>query len=291
VTFTVTAGGGSVNCGAGNVAACAATTNGSGIATLTAWTVGTAAGTNNNTLSATRAGATGTSFTASATAGAVASVSLVAGNGQTANRGTAVATDPSVIARDQFANPVPNATVNFAVIAGTAGLSVVNCTGVGTTGNCNVTASAGGVATVISWTLGSIGTPSAGAPGNGVYTNTLRASSNGAIFDFSGSSVWSFSGDVQPIFTGRCTGCHFTGGQVPNLSAGFAYAAIRGVAGSCGTYVPIGFNTQGSSYLFNKISQAVPVCGFQMPDDGTAPMSATLINTIRDWINNNSPAN
>jgi adhesin/invasin len=291
VTFTVTAGAGSVNCGSGATSACAINSNASGIATLTSWTVGTAAGANNNTLGVTRAGATGTTFTATASPGAVASVNLVAGNGQTAVRGNAVATDPSVVVRDGFGNAVPGATVNFAVIVGTAGASTVNCTGIGTTGNCNITANASGVATVLAWSVGSIGTPSAGAPGSGVYTNTLRASSNGAIFDFSASSVWSFSGDVQPIFTASCTGCHFNGGTGPTLQSGSSYAAIRGVFSfSCGAYVPVGFNTAGSSFLFNKINSAAPCSGSQMPPGGPF-LGTTTQNIIRDWINNNSPNN
>lgn len=291
VTFTVAAntGVGTVNCGAGATASCAVNTNASGIATVTNWTLGTAAG--GNTLNATFPSATGTSFAATGTPGAVASVNLSAGNGQTAVRGTAVLTDPSVIVRDAFNNPVPGATVNFAVIAGTAGLSTVNCGAGGVTTSCNVTANGSGVATVLSWAVGSIGTPSAGAPGSGVYTNTLRASSNGAIFDFSGSSVWSFSSDVQAIFTASCIGCHFTGGTFPNLSAGNAYTAIRGVnVVGCGVLVPVGFNTAGSSYLFNKVNSATPVCGSQMPAGGPF-LSAAQQNVIRDWINNNSPNN
>ncbi|HWA58163.1 MAG TPA: hypothetical protein VG692_12960 [Gemmatimonadales bacterium] len=292
ITFTITAGtNASVNCGSGATTACAVNTNASGIATVTNWTLGQTAGTNNNTLSATRTGATGTSFTASATAGAVASIVINAGNSQTAVRGAAVTTDPSVIVRDAFNNAVPNATVNFAVIVGTAGASTVNCTGVGTTGNCNVTSNASGVATVVSWTLGGIGTPAASAPGSGLYTNTLRASSNGQTVDFSASSVWSFSADVQPLFTGSCTGCHFAGGTSPNLVAGSSYAAIRGVSsGACGTYVVVGLNQAVNSYLFSKVSSAAPFCGSQMPPGGPF-LSAAQQNTIRDWINNNSPNN
>ena len=37
----------------------------------------------------------------------------------------------------------------------------------------------------------------------------------------------SFSTDIQPIFTNNCVACHKTGGQMPDLSAGKAYAAIN----------------------------------------------------------------
>ena len=290
ITFTVTAGGGSVNCGAGAVGACNVTTNGIGIATVTNWTLGTGAGTNNNTLSATRAGATGTSFTATATAGAVAFVSINTGNGQSTRPGTAVATDPSVLVRDAFLNPVPGATVTYSIASGNGS---VTCVLFGTT-SCSVTSNASGIATVVAWTMGSAGLPTVAAPANGRYTNTMDATSNAVTATFTGFGAWSYATDVQTIFssatTGRCLGCHFTGGQAPNLTAGLSYAALRGIVGACGTYVPIGFNTAGSSVLLDKISASFS-CGSRMPADGGAFLGATEINIIRDWINNNSPNN
>lgn len=296
ITFTVTAGGGSVNCGSGAVAACAANTNASGIATLGSWTLGTLAGTNNNTISATRTGATTFNFVASSTPGAVASVNLVQGQGQTAVRGNAVAIDPSVVVRDAFNNPVPGATVTFTIIAGTAGTSAVNCVGVNVTTSCNITANASGVATVISWTLATIGTPAAIAPSGGTYSNTLRASSNGALFDFSGSSVWSYVNDVEPNVA-VCAGCHFSpGGQAPIMQPDWR-DALRNVAliapGACGgfsLYINGVTNGAASSFVLNKISSATPCRGVQMPQGGPF-LSTTVINVIRDWMNNASPAN
>jgi Big-like domain-containing protein len=292
VTFTVTAGGGSVNCGSGATASCAVNTNGSGIATVTNWTLGTAAGTNNNTLSATRTLATGTSFTASATPGAVASVTIFQGNNQEARVGGAVAIDPAVQVRDAFTNVVPGAQVTFTITSG--GNALVNC-GAGNTTSCNATANASGVASTTAWFMNSSGVPTAGVPANGRYTNTLSAVPvvGSGSTSFTGFGIWSFSIDVQPIFTGRCVGCHFNGGTAPTLQSGSSYAAIRGVFSfSCGAYVAIGFNTTGSSFLFNKITSATPCGGGSlMPADGTAPLPTASINIIRDWINNSSPNN
>src|SRR5205823_7003545 len=84
------------------------------VAALTSWTLGTTAG--SNSLTATSAGLTGSpvAFTATGTAGAATQMALNAGNNQVATVGTAVATPPSVIVRDQFANPVPGVAVTFA---------------------------------------------------------------------------------------------------------------------------------------------------------------------------------
>src|SRR5207249_3604655 len=69
----------------------------------------------------------------------------------------AVATDPSVIVRDRFGNPVANVAVTFAVASGNGSVT-----------GANQTTNASGVATVTSWTLGTT-----------VGTNTLRATSQG----------------------------------------------------------------------------------------------------------------
>ncbi|MBK8004309.1 MAG: Ig-like domain-containing protein [Gemmatimonadetes bacterium] len=153
VTFAVTAGGGSAT-------GTAATSDASGVATVGSWTLGQTAGA--NTLTATAAGLTGSpvTFTATGTAGAGTSLAIASGDGQTATVNTAVATDPAVIVRDQFNNPVPGVAITWAIIAGGGSVAVGG----------GATTDAAGTATVTSWTLGT----SAGA-GN----NTLRASAAG----------------------------------------------------------------------------------------------------------------
>ena len=137
VTFAVTAGGGSVTGGS-------QTTNSSGVATVGSWTLGTSAGA--NSLSATSGSLTAAVFTATGTVGAAASVTKTAGDNQTADDGTTLPIAPAVTVRDAAGNPVPGVTVIFAV--GTGGGSL--------TGGTQVT-NASGVATVGSWTLGTIG--------------------------------------------------------------------------------------------------------------------------------------
>src|SRR5205085_1880676 len=108
VTFAPAAGSGSVS------PTTPILTNASGVAALTSWTLGTTA--RSNSLTATSAGLTGSpvAFTATGTAGAASEMALNAGNDQAATVGTAVVTPPSVMVRDQFANPVPGAAVTFA---------------------------------------------------------------------------------------------------------------------------------------------------------------------------------
>jgi len=153
VTFAVASGGGSAT-------GTAATTNASGIAAVATWTMGQTAGP--NTLTATATGLTGSpvTFTATGTAGAATTAAITAGNGQTATVNTAVATDPAVIVRDQFNNPVPGVAITWAVTAG--GGAVVP--GAGATTN------ASGTATVTSWTLGTVA---------GTSNNSLSATAAG----------------------------------------------------------------------------------------------------------------
>jgi adhesin/invasin len=133
ITFTVASGGGSRTGGS-------QVSDSGGFATVGGWTLGTLAGT--NSLTATGAGLTRT-FTATGVAGPATLLVATAGNLQSAVVGSAVATDPTVRAQDQFGNPVAGASISFSVSGG----------GGSVTGAAQLT-NAAGVATVGSWTLG-----------------------------------------------------------------------------------------------------------------------------------------
>jgi hypothetical protein len=148
VVFAVASGGGSVT-GASVV------TDANGVATVGQWTLGKTAGPNSLTASS---GSLSVTFNATGTAGPAASLTISAGNNQTAAAGSAVPAPPSVIVKDANGNAVSGATVTFAI--GSGGGSV--------TGG-SATSNSSGIATVGSWTLGA----AAGA-------NTLVASTNGA---------------------------------------------------------------------------------------------------------------
>ena len=167
VTFAVTAGGGTAT-------GTSATTNANGLASVGSWTLGPAVGT--NSLTATVANLTPVVFTATATVGAPATVTIHQGDNQSVQVGTNVPINPAVIVRDSAGNRLPGITVTFAVASG----------GGGVTGATAVTDTAG-IATVGSWTLGSTagantltatvtGVPPVtfNATGTGVITPTLR---------------------------------------------------------------------------------------------------------------------
>jgi hypothetical protein len=163
VTFAIGAGGGSVS-------GATATTNASGIATLGGWTLGTAAGA--KSVTATVAGLTPATFTATAVAGPAAAVSVSAGNAQTAQVSTAVATAPAVRVDDANGNPVSGVAVTFAV--GSGGGSV--------TGG-SATTSSNGIATAGSWVLGATAganTLTATAAGTGLTGNPVTFTATGS---------------------------------------------------------------------------------------------------------------
>ena len=189
VTWTVTAGGGTVSAGSNTTAA-----DGSASVNLT---LGTAAGA--NTVKASITGGANAVFTATGTAGAAAQIALNAGNSQTVNAGTAVGTPPSVIVKDANGNPVSGVSVTFAVASGGGSI-----TGAAPTTN------ASGIATVGSWTLGA----TAG-------TNTLTATAAG----LTGSPVtFTATGTV-----GSATQIALNAGNNQAASVGTAVATLPSV--------------------------------------------------------------
>lgn len=157
VTFTVTAGGGSVSGGV-------ATTNESGIARVGSWTLGSSGG--SNTLSASASGLDGSPvvFTATAqtTSGPPASISVFAGDGQTALPNTAVSIAPAVKVSDAAGIGVAGISVVFSIRSGGGSL----------TGAVAVSDSKG-IATAGSWILGAGGGNSLFATLNGVSGSPL----------------------------------------------------------------------------------------------------------------------
>ncbi len=138
VTFAVASGGGSVTGGA-------ATTDAFGVARVGSWRLGLAAGPNTVTGTVASLASTPVTFTATAVAGAPASVTKDAGDAQSATSGSAVGTAPAVVVRDANSNPVPNVSVTFAVASGGGGI----------TGGA-ATTDPDGIAAVGTWTLGSL---------------------------------------------------------------------------------------------------------------------------------------
>jgi len=153
VTFAVASGGGSL-AGPGGV-----TTDAGGIATSPVWTLGTAAGSNGLTASAGGLVGSPVTFSALGLAGAATQMVIKDGNNQNAAVATALPIKPSVVARDQFNNPVPGVLVTFAVTAGGGGIT-----------GATLATDAQGVAAVGGWTLGQVA---------GLNGNALRATASG----------------------------------------------------------------------------------------------------------------
>ncbi len=238
VTFAPASGGGSVTGGS-------ATTDASGIATVGSWTLGTSAGTNNNTLTATSGSLTGSpvTFTASATAGTATQISYNAGDGQTATVGTAVSTAPSVLVRDANNNPVAGVGVTFAVASG----------GGSSTGN-SATTNASGIATVGSWTLGT----TAGS-------NTLTATSG----SLSGSPVtFTATGSA-----GAASSIASNGGNGQSATVGSAVATAPSVIVKDANNNPV----SGVNVTFAAVLGGGSVTG------GSATTNASGIATVGSW--------
>jgi len=109
VTFEVVSGGGSV-------VQPVVMTDSEGIAQVGGWTLGQTVGT--NTLTATVAGVTPVTFTASGTADVADTVVIVSGQAQTADAGTDLPLPLVVEVQDQYGNPVSGETVDWQALNG-----------------------------------------------------------------------------------------------------------------------------------------------------------------------------
>jgi hypothetical protein len=172
VTFTVTAGGGGVQATSGGTVLTSAqvTTDAAGVATITAWRLGTAIVT--NTLVASATGLPSVTFTATPGAGTAANVQAHAGQNGIALQGTAVPTPPAVRVTDANGNAVPNAEVVFSVTGGS-----------GTITGATQRTDAAGVATVGSWILGG------GAPPNRLRATVTGTGVAGNPVDFTAQAA------------------------------------------------------------------------------------------------------
>jgi len=199
----------------------AMTTDASGIAAVTSWTLGTTAGA--NTLTATSAGLTGSpvTFTATGTAGS-SLIAIHAGNNQSAPVGTAVAIPPAVIVRDAANNPVAGVTVTFAIASGAGTVEPT----------APMTTDANGIAAVTSWALGT----TAG-------TNTLTATSDG----LTGSPVTFTATGTPSGPPGTITHTLLTAGH--NLVNGTVYTtgAIAPAPNTLVTVAVMGHRSYGAS--------------------------------------------
>lgn len=226
VTFAVTGGSGSVT-------GSPATTDASGVATMTAWTLGSTVGA--NTLQATLGALAPVDFTATGTAGAAANLELAAGDAQSAIAGNPVSTAPSVRVVDQFGNPVQGVAVTYG-----------NVTGGGSTTGATPASGADGLAAVGSWTLGATAGPntldatSAGLPD----TITFTANGLGGAAD----SMFVAAGDAQTDSVGATLATPYSVRVVDVNENGVAGIPVTWTVTGGGGSVTMTTNTDASGF-------------------------------------------
>src|SRR6185436_11823862 len=144
VTFAITQGGGSLN-------GATQTTNASGVATVTDWTLGPLAGTNTVTATATGSGISGNpvSFNATGTASGATHLSITTQPSSTAQSGAVFAAQPVIQLRYANGNAVSQAGVSVTVTAsgGTLGgtaSATTNASGVATFSGLSISGLVGG---------------------------------------------------------------------------------------------------------------------------------------------------
>lgn len=176
----------SVVSGGGTLAGASSTTNAQGNATMT-WTLGQTAG--NQAARATVAGASGSpvGFTATATAGAAATMAVAGGNNQSATINAALANPLAVRITDAFGNGVPGVTVAWEVTSGG-----------GAVGAPTSVSAANGNATV-TWTLGpTIGAQGAEASAAGLAGSPVAFTATGTAQPAPGTGVTVGNNFFQP---------------------------------------------------------------------------------------------
>jgi adhesin/invasin len=264
VTFAVTGGGGTVN------PTTAIATDAAGIAQVTSWTLGTVAGTNNNTLNATSVGLVGSprTFTASATAGAATQLAITTQPaGATSN--VNFTTQPVVQLRDQFGNDVSqsNVAVTAAVFSGTGTLG----------GTAAVNTNASGQAVFA--TLRITGMLTGYGNHSLRFTSGSLTAATSGVFTVLVSYAYNIQGGVYatPSPTSTCLDCH----------AWLSYTATVNVASSCSGLDYIEPNNTTNSYIYRKLAGTQP-CGGVMPPAGS---NATYVDIVGRWINQGAPNN
>jgi hypothetical protein len=222
IRFGVTSGGGKLSNGGPAADSVDVVTGSNGIATVTSWTLGNTAGTNNNTVVAHATAVTllpaSVTFTASADPGPPANMVKSAGDNDSTTVGTAVSPNPQVTITDSHGNAVPNVMVHFSVASGN-----------GTVVPDSAATNASGQASVTSWTMPTT---------SGTYT--LSASSTGL-------TTVTFTAVAKP---GAPASLTKTAGDLQNGTAGSAVATAPAVhvADQYGNAVPgvvITFSTSG----------------------------------------------
>jgi hypothetical protein len=249
VTFSATAGGGTVT-------GATARTTATGLATVGGWTLGPVPGA--NSLQA-AIGTLSTSFTATGIVGPASTITIQGGSGQSALAGTAVTVAPSVLVTDGSFS-VPDVDVTFTVAEGG-----------GTVTPAVVRTSAAGLAQVTSWQLGAAGPQSLTATVAGAtpvtFTATATAGTASSVIKVAGDNVAGIAGNFTPTLP-VVEVRDAAGRLAPGIAVTFAVTSGGGIASrTVATTGPDGraavgawrFGAAGPQALTATIADAPPV--------------------------------
>ena len=276
VTFSVASGGGSLT-------GASAVTDASGTAQVGSWTLGTGAGA--NTLSVSATGAASLTISATGTADVASLMSKTGGDAQTAPAGLALTAKPAVTVVDRYGNVVAGVGINFAVASGGGSLT-----------GAAATTGANGVATVGGWTLGNaVGSNSATATATGLtvlgspltFTETGVAGPVATITKVAGDNISALVSSVLGTAPSVSLADQF-GNLVSNQSVTFAVASGGGsvtgatpVSGANGV-ATVGSWTLGSTAGTNTLTAAAgsaPTATFT----ATGTAAVTLPSLAGSW--------
>jgi hypothetical protein len=210
--------------------------------------------------------------------------SAVAGNPASGGTTNGVTTSGSTTAGTTAGTSTTGATTTGGTTSGTTTgtTSTAGTTSGTTTGTTTATTTTTGTTTGGATTT--TGSTTAGATTAGSTTG----STTGGTTTAGTQPGVDFTTQIQPIFDQNCalSGCHASdtasGGMI--LDAGQSYANIVNVTS---TEVPpekrVAPGDSAHSYLYEKISHAVPSDGGQMPL-GSNPLPSNLMALIKTWI-------
>jgi|GEM_PF-1589530 len=269
VTFSVTQG---------SIASISPTTDINGYISPANWTLGTVTGT--NTLTCSSAGLPTVFFIATASPGPVTQLIVTAGDNQTAAVGTAVAIAPTVQVLDSFNNFAAGASVTFAIASGGGSI----------TGG-NAVADVSGIATLGSWTLGTVsGTNTLTATSGTAPVATLTATGTGTIGNI--FAITAFSTNDNPGYLGLPVSYTFSANDPNNSTLTYTFdfgdgSAVRTGSFAVGTFVTVTNNYSGGGLFPITLTVANDVASLMQTVTETIPVPpsiATGIPNVSDSI-------
>ena len=265
LTFTALASGASGTF-AGGATTATATTDSNGNATSPIFTANTVAGNYTVFAGLTNGAGAAATFTLANTAGAAASISAVSGSNQSAQIGSAFTAPLQVQVRDQYTNPVPGATVAFAVPTGNVPTATL-------TGSPAVT-NGSGIAGVTATAAGRPGVFSVAATTNGVNaTFTLTDIADPA----STVTLTGFSPPTGPTGGGNSvvlTGANLTGAS--SVSVGGTNATVTANTATSITVTAPAHAAGTVDISVTVGSQTATIHGYTYVDTGTISVQPGL---------------